>query len=391
MSDCFSPRKFIHRTGNDLLGAFLGSHGISLDLSMFAKARQRDNAVFDSYQRLDDCSRLRLEANMTEIHKVTGSLEAGATLHKRLVEVGIELPEDLSEASVHDQAVWAFLYARKAWDGLAKYAFADRLPDSVWTKMMLPPLEKQKIADSDNPDLVSLTQVLSAYLNNLDGRGKYAKPDFHLRNGMDEYYFIYMNDYNNVKTECRQGQFDHSAINFDAIEMVFVFHRQTRQLEAKFPKGLDKRHKEDLCELWARTVKGCTLDGREKNVPVHCIERILQEPCAFTPDEDGKIVSAHLHTLCISIRGRQGSRRIFEEETGDIYECMTRELNQNVLPLTLCQVEYIRIRIRLADEFGTSRRQTIKVTPDGSDVLNKNPKVQDVLEAALVRWNIAAA
>jgi hypothetical protein len=50
-----------------------------------------------------------------------------------------------------------------------------------------------------------------------------------------------------------------------------------------------------------------------------------------------------------------------------------------------------KIRIELGDEYGRSRNQTITITEDSCNIHNKNPKVRDVLQDCLKRWNLVAA
>lgn len=70
---------------------------------------------------------------------------------------------------------------------------------------------------------------------------------------------------------------------------------------------------------------------------------------------------------------------------------MEQEINQKALPKKNRIIEYVVIQYQLADEFGRSKSQQLKVSRDGNDILDKNPAVQNILRESLVRWQIAAA
>ena len=71
--------------------------------------------------------------------------------------------------------------------------------------------------------------------------------------------------------------------------------------------------------------------------------------------------------------------------------CTPQEMNQRVLPRHARSVEWIDVKVRLSEEFGRSRSQTIHFTPDGHNILDLNAKVHAPLIKIVNGWNIANA
>ncbi len=391
MCDSFSPKKAVNRFMPELFSRFFEQNLVPLDVDWNAPKRRYNVDVFLAYLALDDKVKARIEPILYEIHTVASNIGTGEHIHRLLGQEGVALPEDMAGQTVHNQTLWVYLNAPHVWDRISRFAYADKVTPSLWFSTAIEPdPETPPFPDNENPDTDLLAHEIGERLKMRDGRGKYAQAEYFLRNGRDEYYFVFLDDYNKHKTECRGGHFIHDAVNYDSVEVVFVFHRDTRQLEARLLSG-DRREKMEFCDIWAKCVKNCHAAGVDAAKPAYRVDRVFQPGFRFTADPDGKMVSARILRLCMSVLGCPGSKRVYEEKNGDINEKMEQEINQKVLPRKNRIVEYVVIQYQLADEFGRSKTQQLKVSRDGNDILDKNPAVQDILRESLVRWQIAAA
>lgn len=390
MCDSFSPKKAVNRFMPKLFHQFFEQNQVHLDVDWNATKRRYNTNVFLAYIALDDNVKARIEPILYEIHTVASNIGTGEHIHQLLQQEGMALPSDMTEQTIHNQTLWLFLYAKNVWDRISRFAYADKVANSLWFSTAIESdANELPIQDNENPNTELLAHEIGERLKMRDGRGKYAQAEYFLRNGKEEYYFVFLDDYNKHKTECRGGHFIHDAVNYDSVEVVFVFHRDTRQLEARLLSG-SRQEKMVFCDIWAKTIKNCHAVGMNTAKPSYMIERLLDSDFQFTSDGDGKIVSARILKLCMSVLGCPGSRRIYEEKDGDINEKMEQEINPKVLPKKKRVIEYVVIQYQLADEFGKSKSQQLKITRDGHDILDKNPAVQTILRESLVRWQIAS-
>lgn len=389
MSDSYSPKKAVNRLMPKLLSKFLEKNDITLGIAWDAPKRRYAMDAFMAYVELTDEEKARIEPTLHEIHAVALNIGTGENIHKLLGQEGVALPDEMREQTVYNQTMWVYLNVSQVWDRVARFAYADKLSASHWltTGIVSDPCDPP-IPDNEAPDTDLLAREIGDRLKMRDGRGKYAIAEYHLRNGKEEYYFVFLDDYNKHRTECRAGAFDHNAIDHNSLEMVFIFHRDTRQLEAKLLSG-DKKEKLDFCDVWARCVKNCRVAGLDIRKPAYLVDRFIEPEFQFTGDVEGKIVSARLLRLCMSVQGCPGSKRVYEEKQGDIFEKMEQEINHKVWPKKNRVVEYAVIQFQLGKEFGRSRSQQLKVSRDGHDIPEKNPAVQELLRNSLERWQIA--
>lgn len=392
MSDTFSPRKSLYRFSDKGIAILFKHFGVEPVKTAGLSQRKRTEALFQQYSGLDEGVRQQMEAAMSDIHRVNRSPRTHSTLRSMLEADGsAPADEDWKDCSPYDLSVWAYVNCRNAWEKAARFIYADAVSQSHWTKTRLQPVEFQTIPDTDSPNLAPLADALSTYLYKLDGRGRYAQAHFDLRDGDTEYYFVFLSDWNNIKTECHGGRFDHCAINYDAIEVVLVYHRGTRVLEATFPRGVEKAKRLVLCEVWARLLKGCRLDDEAMERPPHCLDQFMAGAVPLLPDHERRMLDAHVVEVCFTVHGRPGYRHVVTEKSGDLWIDLDRHLNHDALPSCLCRVEYVKIALTLDSSYGTSSRQTLRITPDGDNIDDKSPKVRELLKGLLVTWGIANA
>ena len=75
----------------------------------------------------------------------------------------------------------------------------------------------------------------------------------------------------------------------------------------------------------------------------------------------------------------------------NLWHDLDQHLNHDALPSCICRVEYVKIALTLDRSYGTSSRQTLRITPDGDNISDKSPKVRELLKELLVVWGIANA
>lgn len=387
MNDSFSPKKSIRRTSRGLMRQFFDNYMPDAKVDWDAAPKAYENSAFFAY--LGHAAHAEAEVALDEIHAVAVKAATGENLHSLLKQENISVDERLNLEcdTVHSFAMWTYLNApEKIWDRIAKFAYIDKIGDSLWFAADLEPGE-DSLPDDGEPDLGPLKKALSDYIYPREGRGSNIEAEYYLRSANDECYVIHFDDYNRGKTEYRDGKFNHRAINYDSIEMVFVYHRNQHRIEARLING-DRRSKLELCDIWANTVKKRSVRGIADNKPVFALDHTISPSFSFSTGDDGAMISARMTEIGVSFRGCRGSHRVYKEEDGNIYEKMTSELSASALPMACSVVDHIVIKIVLADEYKRSKNQTLRIFRNSCNLQDKNPAVHGILQEAMKRWEI---
>ena len=311
---------------------------------------------------------------------------ASEAIIRSLEAQGLSLPPDYVEETVLNKAVWVYLEHPELWESLGTFASIDRIRKDRWFLADVEPyLIEAPFPDTETPDLEMLKGELAPYIQGHQGRGKYLDIAFELRNGEDEYYIIDLNDFKRHITTCEDGEFDHEAVSTKTAQIVFVYHRALKQVEALLP-GFSKREKLDLCNIWARVIKNAYIVGAEPNKPLYDLSPVLNPDFVFALVEDGYIVEAMPVGIRLCVRDCPGSRQIFLERDRSIYVQIEEAIQNHTLTRDNRIVEWLDVRIKLSKEFGRSRYQTVRFRPDGHNILDLNCKVHAPLLKAGNIW-----
>ena len=194
-----------------------------------------------------------------------------------------------------------------------------------------------------------------------------------------------MDDFKRHITTCDAGKFDHEAISLKTAQIVFVYHRAMRQVEAFLP-GFTKKEKLDLCGIWARVIKNAYVAGADRGKPIYDLTPVLNPDFVFEKDEDGFIVDAMPIGIRLRVLGWPGGRQTFQERTRTIYVQIEEAIQNHTLTRDNRIVEWLDVRVKLSREFGRSRYQTVRFRPDGHNILDLNCKVHAHLLKAGNIW-----
>lgn len=386
MCDGFNVKNTVRRIKPDLFSALLSRHSLSMSVNWKASAYKYKNDVFMNYMLMEDADHRIIEPELVEIGTFAAWAGASEAIIRSLEAQGLSLPPDYMEETVLNKAVWVYLEHPELWESLGTFASIDRVRKDRWFLADVEPyLIEAPFPDSEEPDLEMLKGELAPYIQGHQGRGKYLDIAFELRNGEDEYYIIDLNDFKRHITTCEDGEFDHEAISTKTAQIVFVYHRALKQVEALLP-GFSKKEKLDLCNIWARVIKNAYIVGAEPNKPLYNLSPVLDPDFVFALDEDGYIVEAMPVGIRLCVRDCPGSRQIFLERDRSIYVQIEEAIRNHTLTRDNRIVEWLDVRVILSREFGRSRYQTVRFRPDGHNILDLNCKVHAPLLKAGNIW-----
>ena len=164
---------------------------LNVDWNANTPKRRYNTNVFLAYLALDDNVKARIEPILYEIHTVAANIGTGENIHRLLQQEGVTLPPDMVEQTIQNQTLWVYLYAKNVWDRISRFAYADKVANSLWFSTGIEPDgDEPPIPDNENPDTECLAHEVGERLKMRDGRGRYAQAEYFLRNGVDEYYLL---------------------------------------------------------------------------------------------------------------------------------------------------------------------------------------------------------
>lgn len=380
----YNVKNTVRRIKPGLFSELLSRHGISMNINWNASPYNYRRDVFMAYSLMDSNEKMNLEPDLVEIGTFASWAGASEAIIRSLGSVSLSLPPEYAEENVLNQAAWLYLEHPEIWTDIDIYAPIDRVKKNRW---FLADVERKLIdpfPDSRNPDIKQLESELSSYIQGHQGRGKFLEISYQVR-GDDEYYMIYLNDYNRFITTCENGEFNHEAISTKAAHLAFVYHRTTFQLEAFLP-GFIRKEKVEMCNIWAQIVKNSYIVGAERTKYVYDLSPILDPDFVFSTDDEGLLESAMPIGIRVSVKGYPTSRQIFMEKDCSIYKRMEEAIKNHILTRDNRVVEWLDVRTILAKEFGRSRFQTVRFTPDGHNILDLNSKVHKPLLLNANHW-----
>lgn len=387
MCDSFNVKKTVNRVKPELFSHFLTRHHIDMNVDWSESLHRYKMDIFQAYLQLAENDVKTIEPELVEISNFSAWVGAGEAIVRSLQAESLTMPQEYVEDTMLNQAMWLYLEYPKLWERLEKYALLDRVGKVRWILTNVQRGLEESFPDTDHPDLEKLKQEIGPYILGHQGRGKYIDITFEVRNDGDEYYVVDLSDFKRHETVCDNGTFNHEFISKRTAKLVFVYHRATKQLEALLP-NFSRNEKLELCEKWARVIKNGYITGAEKEKPIYDLSPVLDPGFIFTPDANGFLESATPVGICISIRGCPNSKRIYLEKNYNIFEKMEQEINQRTLPRQNRFVEWVEVRVKLSEEFGRSRSQTLRITPNGHNILDMNNKVHAPLIEIVNGWRL---
>ena len=90
------------------------------------------------------------------------------------------------------------------------------------------------------------------------------------------------------------------------------------------------------------------------------------------------------------LKGCRIGRITYEGEGDDLQNKIDYAAKYGKEPLSTMDIFYVRIKVLMNKSYGRSRRQTIEIYCDRSNIPSLNVRVQEPLNNALKTWKIAA-
>ena len=392
MADSFNPELFFKRCDREIIREFIEKKDLKWQLNWDAKPQKFARELFTAYAT--DSRRDELETTLCEIHAISQMVGTVPQLIKVASEEGQEIPEKLKNMSAHNISLWLYTNAQDKWAKIARFIYADKLTDSMWFVADLEDAPDDPTWQA--PDIDVLEKAISKNIYTAEVRGEHVQIIREQRDGNNEYFFVYFNDYRTSKsTYTDEAGFKHDSINIDAKTLIFHVQHDQNRIRARIEKRTIKRKKE-LCDLVATIMLNRHIIGLTKTANVYDLSQFLNPvqgdlfyDCngALTVDEFGEIQEARVSEIGVRIPGSMGEFQV-KEEQGKVYEVLRDKLDNVDFFKSGQEIEHVSIRLLLDDSYGRSRKQTLRLTPNAISNSSRNSRVTELIDKTLKRWHI---
>lgn len=238
----------------------------------------------------------------------------------------------------------------------------------------------------DDPNIHQARQEfsksLAAYFWQKEGRGRNCKMDVFLRSGRYHYFFVYPEDYAGTFIGYGpSGEFIRRAQQ-PAFDVVFAYDPVDGTLDL-FARG-DKRLKQDLQEIFARTILDEEIGPESKGSEPYELNGLKRRDFAFTPRPGDGLTAVRVRSLRLSVKGNPMRRITVEGDLRtsgkDVYDLMDQVLDQQRLPLANVDVDHATLQAEFAAMVrGRRKRRTFGVSKNSCN-LKENPEDMMIME-----------
>lgn len=391
MPQAFNPRRILSLISNSLLREFFKRWEEFDETLWHDLAETEVEPIFEAWQRLPEPKRRGIEAVLHDIYGMATDEGTCAIVQQGLYQGEDLLPAFARMKSHYDKVVWAFIHRPKAWHAAFQFSTADALNGGrSWIKRG----DVSRISPkTDAESIAALQNAVSAFHQDLQGRGDHCRIEYLPRGKSQHYFFVYLSNYPDVCINFDEaGQFQRTAER-RAFEIVFAYEETAGTLEMYVKGG--KKVIEPLQQIFSRIILGERLPPEKLGAAAYRLNGLMDRSFSFVTDPEDGIEEVSLRGMRLSILGQRRDRITLEPDSAAgrnrIYEMLEEDLNSRRLPKSILNVTRATINFKL-DNKGYGRSLTFNVSTPNSCTLKSEREDRRALgEKYLKRWGIDVA
>ena len=292
----FDPLRLLKETSNDLLRELFTRLGARLNVP-WDDLKQRDVApIVLLWETMPEAERRRVHVILQEVQVMTS--ERGLKVLAQQLEW--QQPELARQYSVRegrfDKALWAYLFARDAFDQAAIFACADELARGrFWNRWNGLPHEAIEVTPVR---LKSLEDELRKYYWPRELRGRHCRVHHYPRcNGVD-YFFAYLDDWpDRLLAFDDDGEMATRSERY-AFTNVFAYNADEGCIDL-VAKGGRKVHAR-LRQAFCRSILNRNVSDSEPVLPVYQLDHLLDPHLTLPTAPDDRVAVARITRIRIA-------------------------------------------------------------------------------------------
>jgi hypothetical protein len=378
MAHDYTPKVFFRQMPNALLEAYFRKQAVDASIDWVALAAAASNPGRGGWQELAKLDWAGL--GETDIEPIYAAWQALTKTEREESESDFRAIYELAtvdgvrtiieEGQFHKKDLGPELDALEGYHAKVMSVFLNHLRVFKVARMMdhadhMDRRYRRKRTDlpKKQPDLTlaarnALRKSLAAYYWQKEGRGQNCEMDVYLRANRYHYFFAYPEDYAGTFIGYdSSGKFIRRPQQ-PAFDVVFVFDPIDGTLEL-FARG-DTRLKQDLQELFSRTILSEEIGPEKKNSNPYDLSGLKRREFTFNPQPGDGLTALRVKNLRLRIKGNFRRRITVEGDVRnnplDVYDVMKDTLDEKKLPITNVDVDHASIEAEFAVLNGRPKR-----------------------------------
>lgn len=395
MAQTFDPKRVLRQVSNELLKDLFEALHQDIDLPWNELAETEVDSIFCAWQERPEAECRAIEIVLHEISDMAAGDEGTRAICEEAIRQGRQdLIDELEEyESRHDKAAWTYIRAIDVWNLAVRFARADSLSHGrYWIKRCDIPAQAP---DTSEETIEEFEEALSAFFLATQARGRHCQVEHYVRANGNDYFFAYLDDYaDTYVTLDNDGAFDRRPER-RAFEIVMVYDRQHGTLEMYARGG--KKVYIPLQEIFCRVILGEEIGPENRNSHPYELNGLLSPNFEFPTDPADGIETVRVRKLRLSIKGLPRRRITLEADpeggVNDIYEMLSKYLNQQRLPVSILNVTQAGLKFTF-DETNDDLPKSLSFDlsyPNSSNLKSKPETVRDLAEKYLRQWGLDRA
>lgn len=387
MSKHYTIRELFRQMPNAMLGRYFEAQGVAHGLDVASLREAKPEPWLGVWEQMPAAQRPEMEADFRDIFGM-GSDKGAAAFYDEL-QWQMQAQPDAAQATVDqlaalanhfERAMVVFLEHKACWRGATRFHHADTL--TSWRKRKGLP---KKDAAVDEASIRQLSDLIGAYFQRTEGRGRHCVVEPY-RRGERDYFFAYPEDHSQRAAEWVDGDFAPRPHN-PAFEVVFVYSKVDGRLDISF-KGTAKTV-EALQGLFAQAIlKLDELPPDPKDTRVYDLTPLAQASFEFSYAPASGIERVEVKKIRLSSIAKKGERITLEADTsqnrGAVHELL--ESLKKSLPMHLYNVTQVEMTalVRVSAD-KPPKKVSFRITHPNSCSLKYDEldgTVRDMLEAS---------
>lgn len=311
MSKNFSISAFFRAMPNHLLKRYFEHQSVTLPPGHEQWHGTKPTEWLAFWGTLEPHQKTHFEADFREIYALSDEAGFKAMLdelewqYQHHPEQKQEVIEALRQLESHyERVITAFLDHPICWKGANRFSHADSL--GHWRKRRNIP---NRPAAVDDASIKALSDCITAYFLQVEGRGKHCLVECY-RRGEQDYFFAYPEDYSIKDVEWQNGELGTRPHN-PAFEIVFVYEQAKGRLDIHCKGGY--KAIEPLQKLFAQTIlKLDDLPSDLNDDRVYELNQLTNKTFEFITEPTSGIGAVWIKKLRLSSTSIKGQRITLE-------------------------------------------------------------------------------
>lgn len=347
--------------------------------------------VIDCYNALsnDDVEKQQVGGDLEEIFAVCQAPAIYSDVVQQVSSVlHTEVPEEVRGLTVENLVMWVYLNHPEAWRRLVHVARATALPTNQWYAYRLSTASGKEMMQGIKQEALpafkrDLTTILKA---RREGVAESVDVEITEVDGCEQ-VICYISNNLRSQTQMEQGKKVVKAVDLPR-EAYFRCSPQQRTL-AIYYRGLQRKDRERLCEIFARRLKDAQCGVEITDCPQYRLSQLAGEKRLPIPSFSD-VLDARVTEVSYCLPNKNTLVFGTPETPTDAREAVAEIIHPGNCNLAAAEIFQVKIRVHLSDRYGKRSQQTLTITKTGCDLKAKDVSVRKPLLRCLEVWGIVA-